>query len=420
MVKRKKNLIESLCSLDNINLADNNARKNKKRSLQYIKRHDKHRDFENKLIKESFQNLSYITSKYITFKIYEPKERIIYKLPYYPDRIAHHAIMNIVKDLWTKQFIPNTYGCIEGRGIHKCAKDLKRDLEKTANNDETKYCLKLDISKFYPSINHEILKEIISRKIKDTRFLSILFEIIDSVNSVSGNNKRGVPIGNYLSQFFANLYLSYFDRWCKEELKCRYYYRYADDIVILSSNKNKLRNVLICIKLYLKSKLDLEVKSNYQIFPVENRGIDFVGYVFRHKYTRIRKSIKKSIFQLIYKFQTKQIDEYTLYKSLTSYFGQLKYADSKNLLHKIQELTGIKYSNFCGKPDLISKYFNKEIKVISVNSYHKYFTINFLYKGKPITVKSKDQQIFKFLSNQKLPILLKLNKNEGNNKTNQL
>ena len=88
----------------------------------------------------------------------------------------------------------------------------------------------MDITKFYPSIDHNILKSIISRKIKDTKVLEILYEIIDSVNGINGIYGKGVPIGNYLSQYFANLYLTGFDHWCKEELKCRYYYRYADDV----------------------------------------------------------------------------------------------------------------------------------------------------------------------------------------------
>lgn len=147
----------------------------------------------------------------------------------------------------------------------------------------------MDITKFYPSIDHNILKSIISRKIKDTKVLEILYEIIDSVNGINGIYGKGVPIGNYLSQYFANLYLTGFDHWCKEELKCRYYYRYADDIVILGESKAHLRNVLVAIKLYLKHVLKLGVKGNYQIFPVESRGIDFVGYVFRHDYIRVRK-----------------------------------------------------------------------------------------------------------------------------------
>lgn len=130
----------------------------------------------------------------------------------------------------------------------------------------------MDITKFYPSVDHNILKSIISRKIKDTKMLEILYEIIDSVNGINGIYGKGVPIGNYLSQYFANLYLTGFDHWCKEELKCRYYYRYADDIVISGESKAHLRNVLVAIKLYLKHVLKLGVKGNYQIFPVESRN----------------------------------------------------------------------------------------------------------------------------------------------------
>lgn len=125
MVKRKGNLISSLCNISNILIADSNARKAKKRSKRFIEKHDQNIIDEDMAIAVSFYNLSYKTSPYVTYKIYEPKERLIYRLPYYPDRIAHHAIMNIVKDYWTKQFISNTYSCIEGRGIHKCLTDLK-------------------------------------------------------------------------------------------------------------------------------------------------------------------------------------------------------------------------------------------------------------------------------------------------------
>lgn len=113
----------------------------------------------------------------------------------------------------------------------------------------------MDIRKFYPSVNHDILKAIIRKKIKDNDLLWLLDEIIDSAD--------GVPIGNYLSQFFANLYMAYFDHWVKEELKAKYYYRYADDIVLLSDSKDQLRNWLLAIKVYLTSMLKLKLKDNY-------------------------------------------------------------------------------------------------------------------------------------------------------------
>lgn len=328
MVKRKGGLFNRVCELKNIIIADKNARKNKKKSKSEIDTHDRRLLEDNIKLQKLLKSLKYKTSKYSKFKIYEPKEREIFKLPYYPDRITHHAIMNILKPFWTRQFIENTYSCIEGRGIHRCLKHLKKDLKRTKNSEETKYCLKLDIKKFYPSIDHSILKNIIEHKLKDKKLLKLLFEIIDSTNKVEGCiYGKGVPIGNYLSQYFANLYLTPFDHWCKEELKCRYYYRYADDIVILSSSKRKLRNILIAIKVYLNVVLNLKVKDNYQIFPVEVRGIDFVGYVIKHNFIKVRKSIKIRLKD--------KVSSYTYIRLkvvLPSYIGWLKHCNSRHLV----------------------------------------------------------------------------------------
>lgn len=351
-MKRKGNLINKLCSLDNIIYADITARKNKKKSRKYINIHDKHLLEEDIKIQKKLFNGIYKTSQYDRFELFQKKLRLIYKLPYYPDRIVHHAIMNVVKDLWTKQFILNTYSCIEGRGIHKCLCDLKRDLRKTRFNGATTYCLKFDITKFYPSIDHNILKKLLAKKIKDKKFLDILYEIVDSINYAYTTEKTGVgvPIGNYLSQFFANLYLSPLDHWCKEELRCRYYYRYADDIVILSDSKEKLRTIFIAIKLYLSEMLNLKVKSNFQIFPVESRGIDFVGYVFKHNYIKVRKYIKNRCRQ---KIKNKHLNKIQLI--LPSYFGWFKHCNAVNLKQSIINKLRIKYN--------INDKYNKESSI---------------------------------------------------------
>lgn len=172
---------------------------------------------------------------------------------------------------------------------------------------------------------YDILCDIIKRKIKDKSLLILLIGIIYSAD--------GVPIGNYLSQFFANLYLAYFDHWVKEELKCKFYFRYADDIVILSSDKNFLRTVLIAIKMYLK-----EVKIKLPNIP--SRCIDFVGYRFYHTHVLLRKSIKVRLFRLVRKYLSGKIDRQELRRRMQSYFGWLKFCNSKNLLRKIQRDTG--------------------------------------------------------------------------------
>ena len=367
MPKRISNIYHKIYDKQNVDIADRKARKCKRRRYG-VRKHDENREKENNQLCLLLKNGEYKTSEYTTYKIYEPKERIIFRLPYYPDRITHHAIMNIMEPIWVKIFTRDTYSCIKNRGIHALLQKLQSDL--ASDPEGTKYCLKLDIKKFYPSINHKILKQIIRKKIKDKNLLKLLDEIIDSAD--------GVPIGNYLSQFFANLYLAYFDHWVKEELKVKYYYRYADDIVLLSNSKEQLRNWLLAIKVYLTNVLELKVKDNYQIYPVESRGIDFVGYVCYHKYTKLRKSIKRKLFKAIKKFKKNKITQDGLEKKFASYFGWLKYCNSKHLLQKIYSETKIGYSGWNGKRVNISSLRGKYIHIITIQPRKRYFLIQFV------------------------------------------
>lgn len=380
-MKRLNGLYNKICTLENIELADKNARRGK-HNYGIIK-HDRHSREDNERLLETLKTLSYTTSKYSKFKIFEPKERVIFRLPYYPDRIAQWAIMNIMEHIWTSTFIGHTYSCIKERGIHKLVKDVKKAL--VTDKEGTIYCLKIDIRKFYPSIKHSIMKRLLRRKIKDEKLLTILDEIIDSA--------EGVPIGNYLSQFFANLYLTYFDHWLLEEVHVKHYFRYADDMIILSDNRKFLEKVLILIKIYFSSELNIEIKPNYQIFKVEDRGIDFVGYVFFHTHTRLRKSIKQRLFKLISKFTIGKITKEEFKKRITSYFGWLKYCNSKHLLQKVEQKTSIHLSNWNGDEVIISNFYNKIINVIEVIKYNKYFQIHFIYKNKHYSVNSKSKKL---------------------------
>lgn len=230
---------------------------------------------------------TYRTSEYCVYTIIADrgnKEREIYRLPYYPDRIVHHAIMNVIEPYLVNRFTTDTFNCLKDRGIHYGVKRLKRDLK--ADAEGTKYCLKLDIRKFF-------------------------------------------PFGNYISQFAANLNLTWFDRWVKQVLKIKYYHKYCDDIVILHHDKDYLKQCLVEIKKYLKDNLKLEVKDNWQIFPTESRGIDFIGYIFYHKYTLLRKSIKKKfIRKLRYKSNNRRMS------AAAAYWGWCKCGNCHNLWYR--------------------------------------------------------------------------------------
>lgn len=314
-LKRIGNLYERIISVENLHLADQIARKGKTSQYGVIV-HDKTRESNILSLHAMLRNKTYRTSAYTTFKIYEPKERTVFRLPYFPDRIVHHSVMNILEDIFVRTFTADTYSCIKGRGIHGAANAVKIALK---DQPGTAYCLKLDVKKFYPSVDHRILKVVLRKKFKDPDLLWLLDEIIDSA--------PGLPIGNYLSQYFANFYLTYFDHWLKEEKGVKYYFRYADDLVILAADKPSLHQVLSDIKDYLATELNLVVKLNYQVFPVATRGIDFVGYVFRHTHVRLRKSIKQSFARSLAKNRSTT--------SIASYNGWAVHCDSRHLLKKL-------------------------------------------------------------------------------------
>lgn len=308
------NIYEKIYSIHNLELADQKARKGK--SKRYgVKLHDRNKDMNLWNLQNMLIDKTYQTSEYDTFKIYKPKERDIYRLPYFPDRITHHAIMNLLEPVWVKTFTRDSYSCVKGKGIHGALYKIKKDIRDVAG---TKYYLKMDVQKFYPSIDHDILKQIIRRKIKCKDTLWLLDEIIDSA--------EGVPIGNYLSQYFANLYLTYLDHILKKVWGVKFYYRYADDLVILSDCKLFLHKIRKKVKAYLKDKLKLILKANYRIAPVHT-GIDFIGYVVRHTHILMRKTIKKNF--------AKKAKKTSDIRQLAGHYGWSKHCDSRHLMKKL-------------------------------------------------------------------------------------
>ena len=310
-MKRIGNLYEKIISIENLKEADKNASKGKKWQRGVIN-HNNNKETNIPKLQNQLLNREFKTSKYSVFTIIDKnKERKISSLPYFPDRIIQHAVLQIISPIFIKCFIAQTYSCIPKRGIHKCLFDIKKDLKNVKN---TQYCLKLDIKKFYENINNSTLKLFLRRKFKDKDLLYLLDNIIDS-------NDKGIVIGSYMSQWFGNFYLNRFDHWLKEIKKVKYYYRYMDDLVILHNNKVFLYELKEEIKNYLYNILDLEL-SNYQVFPVSSRGIDFLGYKFFHTHILLRKSIKQKMKRTI------------SFRNLHSYKGWTKWCNARNLERK--------------------------------------------------------------------------------------
>lgn len=304
--------------MDNLVIAHENAQKGKRhyREVKMVNANPKYylEKLQSMLINKTFTN-----SEYGMFIKYGRKEREIYKLPYFPDRILHHAIMNICEPIWKNTFIRDTYQSIKGRGMHDAVKRVKKSM-KADTHKEHLYCLKIDVRKFYPSIDNEILKQIVRKKIKCKDTLWLLDNIIDSA--------EGVPIGNYLSQYFGNLYLTGLDHYAKEDLGIKNYYRYCDDIVVIDADKNKLHKLKRKLESYLNGKLNLQVKDNWQVFKItENRGIDFLGYVFYRGHTKVRKDIVKSFWAKL----DKPVNSISIVNQIMSYYGWFKHSSSLSL-----------------------------------------------------------------------------------------
>ncbi|MCL2579725.1 MAG: RNA-directed DNA polymerase [Oscillospiraceae bacterium] len=336
-MKRYGNIYDKICDFENIKEAHRNARKNKGHygEVKMVDAGiDGDPDYYLRQAQDLLVNKSYKVSPYTLKTVNDTgKERLLMKLPYYPDRIIQWAVMLQIEHIFMEVFTNFTCASLKFRGIHHASKLLDRYMLDRAG---TKYCLKIDIAKFYPNIDHDILKQLLRRKFKDADLLVLLDRIIDSMP-----DGKGVPIGSYLSQYLANFYLAYFDHWLKEEQGVKYVIRYMDDIVILSDSKIWLHNLKMSIDKYLFENLSLKLKGNWQVFPTNIRGIDFVGYRHFYDYKLLRKSSCKRFKQKMNRIRKKVIKnepiKYTDFCAVNSYLGWLKWCDSFRLIRKYVE-----------------------------------------------------------------------------------
>lgn len=411
-------LFSKICDIENLRKAHKNAKKGKG-WYREVKQVDENLERALRALQTMLINHTYKTSRYETFmKTEGKKEREIYKLPYYPDRICQWAILQIIEPYLLNHMTKDTYSAIPKRGIQPIINQL-RGYEKIDKKDgkvvskkwipsilvsdpeNTAYCLKMDVRKYYPSIVHDVLKQKYRKLFKDPELIWLLDEIIDSISTCPATEENieilqrlgvpidiiidehgrefidgvGIPIGNYVSQYDGNFNLSSLDHWLKEEKGVKYYYRYMDDMVVLGSSKERLHQLKLEIDEYMAINLKQVIKDNWQVFPSKVRGIDFVGYRFFGEYTLLRKStcitMKKKMLSISSKRENNMSPTYSEWCSFNSYVGWLKHCDSYRLYMKYVE-PNVEYMH---------NYYLKEVRENAEICKRKEYSYNSITTG---------------------------------------
>jgi hypothetical protein len=281
------------------------------------------------LLKEEIEEGDYQPAPYRYFKVYDPKERVI-SVARFRDRVVHHAIVGVLEPIFEPVFIYDSYATRKGKGTHRAVKRSQSFLRKYP------YYLKMDIDKYFDNIDHQILLDLIQRKVKDKRALELMARIIKNSDVSRGIAAgRGLPIGNLTSQFFANVYLNPLDHFLKDTLGEKAYIRYMDDMVIFSDSRDHLKIVLKKIDDFLADNLKLKLKEKATLINTGLHGLPFLGYRVFPKLIRVKKDnlkrIGKRLLRRLDKFHSGIITEDELAMSVRSWFEFVGFADSLSL-----------------------------------------------------------------------------------------
>lgn len=323
----------------NLLLAHNRAKKNKTNRYELLKFEV---DLESNLIKimNALKNKNYKLGKYRVFTIYEPKERVIKCLPYADRIVQQWYIHEFIKPYIIPRFINTTCACIDGKGTLYSANMVQKYMRIMKRKYNNYYVLKLDIKKYFYNIDKDILYDTMKKFIKDKKLLWLTELFIYDNDSL-----KGIPIGNYTSQYFANIYLSILDKYVKEELQIKYYVRYMDDMVILLKDKNECVNILKKVKTFLEHELKLELNAKSRYYP-SKLGVNFCGYVIYETHRLLRKRSKLEINKKIKTWDKMNkngiLNRKKMEASLNSWLSHAKHANSylfrKQVLVKINKI----------------------------------------------------------------------------------
>ncbi len=266
-------------------------------------------------------NKIYRHGSYQHFKVSDPKPRDIHKATV-RDRLVHHAVYRILYPFFGRKFIADSFSCQLEKGTHRALNRFCAFAHK-ANKNNTKTCwvLKCDIRKFFASIDHTVLKKILSKHIPDSDILWLLGQIISSFNS--GTEGKGLPLGNLTSQLFVNIYLNEFDRFVKHTLKAKHYIRYADDFVIFYQDRAYLTALIPCISDFLKTRLKLSLHPDKVCIKTLASGVDFLGWVHFTTHRVLRTAAKRRMLA--------RVSE----ENVASYIGLLGHGNAFKLVQEI-------------------------------------------------------------------------------------
>lgn len=269
----------------------------------------------------SLNGLTYRHGTYNSFYVQDPKLRHIHKAAV-NDRVIHHLLYKYLYNLFDKTFIYDSYSCRLGKGTHKGVVRLEKFTRKVSKNYTSEcWALKCDIKKFFASVDQKILMRVLTNQVKDPKIIWLLKQVVDSFQSENEDNK-GIPLGNLTSQVFANIYMNKLDQFIKHKLNARYYLRYADDFLILSSCRMLLQSYINPIQEFLRTDLKLELHPKKIIIRHLKWGIDFLGYIVLPHYRLPRtKTGRRIVLQL-----QKKINQQRFNQSLQSYLGYLSHA----------------------------------------------------------------------------------------------
>lgn len=343
-MKRYGNLWSEVIAFENLLAAKRTAQKGK-RFRDNVLAFNYNLETELPKLQAELANKTYIPGKYRTFEIVEPKRRTISAAPY-RDRVVHHALCNIIVPIFERTFIDDSYANRVGFGTHRA---LRRFTDFARSS---RYVLQCDIKKYFPSIDHEILKTLLHRKLKCPDTLWLVDKIVDSsneqepsINHFPGDDlltplqrRRGLPIGNLTSQFSANVYLNGFDHYIKEQLKVKKYIRYVDDFALFADDREFLAEARLAIEEYL-ANLRLKIHPiKSQLFETKE-GANFLGFRILPDRIRVRtenlRRARQRLRQMQVEYSQGKIDLLKITQSLQSWAAHLEHGDTWQLRKQI-------------------------------------------------------------------------------------